>query len=398
MAKSWITTLHGVSSVSNYLLKQSRTRQRMANNIRHTSSEYFALPSRPIQPDNQFAFNRVATGKLFSAAAASNPTADASVSPKAQTSGNASDKKTSKKEDNSNIFLDNLGKIFLSSIGLILVLLLRSTKSNNSRTALREDIESSALLDPLEIDDLRLSNSEFTIEVWEMIAQEIRRQFASRDNQVTYPEFLSAVTRAMRESKGERFTIEFGHLLDRVVIAELERIDKDSHSENEIGGGGGVEGSLLRKELPLPFLCAALSLALNSTVTDRVRVLFESMLLGQIETASVDETTTVPGDQVSQMIRHLQNTCQLVPAAQIVETNSKIPFQTFRVGTGEELTQRAREGYGGKKGSAGVTNERDGPVSLEDFHSILKSGTVCAWGECHVKKAGRTATSDRQKE
>ncbi len=95
------------------------------------------------------------------------------------------------------------------------------------------------------------------------------------------------------------------------------------------------------------------------------------------------------------MIQYLQSTCQLVPEAQIVETNSKVPYQTFRVGTGDELTKRAREGYGGKKGSSGVTKEAEGPLSLEDFHAILKSRTVCAWGECYVKKAGRTSTSDR---
>jgi len=277
-------------------------------------------------------------------------------------------------------------------------MLLRSTKSNNSRTALREDIESSALLDPLEIDDLRLSNSNFTLEVWEKIVEEARKQFASRNNKATYPEFLSLVKKGMREMKGDTFTIELGHLLDRVVIAELERMEKESYTENSLGGREGEENSLLLKELSLPFLFAALSLALNSTVTDRVRVLFESMLLGEMDNTLIEETTTVSGDQVSQMIGVLQSTCQLVPAAQIVETNSKIPFQTFRVGTGDELTQRARAGYGMKKGSAGVTSKREGPVSLAEFHSILKSGTVCAWGECYVKKPGRTATSDRPKE
>lgn len=69
---------------------------------------------------------------------------------------------------------------------------------------------------------------------------------------------------------------------------------------------------------------------------------------------------TVLGEQVSQMIQHLQKTCQLVSEAQIVETNSKVPFQTYRVGTGDELAKRAREGYGGKKGSEGVTREKEG--------------------------------------
>ena len=282
-------------------------------------------------------------------------------------------------------------------------MLLRSTKSNNARTALREDIESSALLDPLEIDDLRLANSDFTIDVWEKVVKEIRNSLPNR-TAVTYPEFLTVVIRAMRESKGEGFTIQFGHLVDRVVIAELERIEKTSGGvvDNSEGSSGDREQTrLLQVELPLTFLFTALSLALHSTVADRVRALFETMALERMDKSlekslqQQEELLSVDADQVSQMVQHLQNTCQLVPEAQIVETNSKVPYQTYRVGTGVELTKRARGGFGGKKGSAGVTKDEGGPVTLDDFHAILKSRAVCAWGECYVKKRGRTASSDR---
>lgn len=313
-------------------------------------------------------------------------------------SSNDNDDKSKKKKDDSNIFLDNLGKIFLSTIGIVLFMLLRSTQSGNSRTALRDDIESTSLLDPLEIEDLRIANSDFTIDVWYKIVNEIKKEFPNRNDKITYPEFLSVVMRVMRGIKGEGFTIQFGHLVDRVVVAELERISRADGNGNESkdsndGGNDGQKQSLMQNELPLPFLYAALSLALYSTVADRVRALYEIML----EDDSNDDilSTTVSGDQIVGMIQHLQNTCQLVPEAQIVETNSKIPYQTYRVGTGDELTKRAREGYGGKKGSVGVTAEKEGPVSLEEFHAILKSRTVCAWGECYVKKSSRTATSDR---
>jgi len=346
-----------------------------------------------------------ASTRLFStiaAAATPNPNTESSNSDSSNDG-----KKDKKKEDNSNLFLDNLGKIFLSSLGLILLLLLRSTTSNNSKSALQEDIESNAVLDPLEIDDLRCANADFTIDVWESIVIELKKEFGGREK-VTYPEFLSVVTRVMRNMRGEGFTIQFGHLVDRVVIAELERMGVSddvntsiSSDGDVVGEGEGEEVRLLQKEeIPLFFLLTALSLALNSTVSNRVRVLYDSMLL--MNDAQVDQTTTatttatlVPGERVCQMIQNLQNTCQLVPGAQIVETNSKIPYQTYRVGTGVELTRRAREGYGGKKGNAGVTKEGQGPVTLEEFHAILKSRTVCAWGECYVKKTGRTSTSDR---
>lgn len=296
------------------------------------------------------------------------------------------------------------------------MMLLRSTKSNNSRLALREDIESACILDPMEIDDLRAANTEFTMEVWDRIMEEIKNQFPH--GVATYPEFLSVVVQVMRNMKGKEFTIQLGHLVDRVVIAELERLGgNDVNDGSDTFVANDAEEKTLRKELPLPFLLAALSLALHSTVADRIRVLYEAMLLYSSEddsrttrnndnivgdelgrsaaTSTSNQQQLASGDQVAQMVQHLQNTCQLVPDAQIVETNSKVPYQTFRVGTGAELTERARKGFGGKKGSEGVTREGEGPVSLEEFHAILKSRAVGAWGECYVKKAGVMATSDR---
>ena len=325
--------------------------------------------------------------------------------------------KEKKKVDEPNIFLDNLGKIFLSTIAIVLLSLLRSSKSSNYRITLRETIEAVALLDPLEIDDLRLANSDFTIDIYERIMLEIRHVFSNRTS-VTYPEFLSVVMKVMNESnKGEGYTIQFGHLIDRVIIAELERIaavaaakEREEGEEDEGGEGDSVneEERLEKGELlPLPFLLAALSLALHATVTDRVRVLYESAKLGQGSSTKNGDgggrnegtlSTSdylLSGHDASRMVQYLQRTCQLVPDAQIVETNTSIPYKTYRVGTGDELVARARNGYGGKKGSVGVTAEnKDGPITLEEFHAILKSHTVCAWGECYIKKTGRMATSD----
>jgi hypothetical protein len=61
----------------------------------------------------------------------------------------------------------------------------------------------------------------------------------------------------------------------------------------------------------------------------------------------------------------------------------------YRVGDGAELTLRACEGLGF------VGEDRSAAVNLEDWYAILKSRSVCAWGECYVKKSDRFATSDR---
>ena len=307
-----------------------------------------------------------------------------------------------KKKDDSNIFLDNLGKIFLSSLGIVLLMLFRSTKSSNSRIALRDEMENEALLDPLEIDDLRRANTDFTIDVWNTIMERVKDEFIAKGvSSVTYPQFLSLVMSVMKEMKGEGFTIQMGHLIDRVVIAELERRRRDDKNNNL---DQVINVNQESDELPLSFLLASLSLALNSTVADRIRVLYECMRLLDTDGGGGEESNTTSSSssnnnlvsevQVESMIQNLQSTCQLVADAQIVETNSKVPYQTFRVGTGKELIRRAREGYGGKKGQPGVTREVEGPITMEDFHAILKSRTVCAWGECYIKKTSRTSTSD----
>lgn len=52
---------------------------------------------------------------------------------------------------------------------------------------------------------------------------------------MNYAEFLSLVMHCMKEMKGEGFTIQLGHLLDRVVIAEVERLaEVDADDADEV--------------------------------------------------------------------------------------------------------------------------------------------------------------------
>lgn len=301
------------------------------------------------------------------------------------TKNNQSNKNDSKdkKKDDSNIFLDNLGKIFLSTIALVLLSLYRSNKGNNAKAALREEIEATALLDPLEIEDLRYSNDHLTKEVYDDIVKEF---VGKPSTMVTYGQFMKSVLTVLRRRYGEGATIQFGHLMDRVVVKELERIANENRASGD---------DLSREvEVPVSFLLTALSLAMNSTVADRVKALYDVMLLEQ---SSAEQT--VPINDVQQMVQHLQSTCQLVPDAQIVPTISNIPYQTYRVGNGAELTKRACESLnlidGENKSDRSDSSKMGETVALEDFYAILKSRSVCAWGECYIKKKDRMATSDR---
>ena len=310
----------------------------------------------------------------------------------ADTGSNANNKESDNKDqqgkkksaaDEPNIFLDNIGKIFLGAIGAIIVALFRSSKATSYRTALRDYIENHALLDPLEIDDLRVANSELTVEVYERIMADVYSAFPG--GRASYEDFVSVVMTTMRGLKGKEFTIQLGHLIDRVAIAAIE---KESELEKQIEGaiGGSASdasemgGDPTKRQLPLPLLFTVLSLALQSDATNRVRLLFDALQKGS---TSSEEGTVTEADIVK-MVDYLQRSCQLVPDAQIVQTETKYPVQTYREGTPAELVGCAKK----LMEDDGLLREEvkdAGRYDIVDFHRILRTKQVCAWGECYRK-------------
>ena len=303
-----------------------------------TSSTCHALTSRPLA-----AVAGVPTVRTFAAAA----TADASSSSSTNSKESESSKgqKYQKKKsaaDEPNIFLDNIGKIFLGAIGAIILALVRSSKATSNRTALRDYIENHSLLDPLEIEDLRVANSELTVEVYEKIMADVYAAFPS--GQASYEDFVSVVMTTMRGLKGEAFTIQLGHLIDRVAIAAIEKeAELEKQNEGAIGGSASDASELgsdpIKRQLPLPLLFTVLSLALQSDVTNRVRLLFSAL---QKDSASAEEGMVTEAD-IIRMVSYLQTTCQLVPDAQIVQTETKYPVQTYREGSPAELVGCAKK-------------------------------------------------------
>lgn len=83
---------------------------------------------------------------------------------------------------------------------------------------------------------------------------------------------------------------------------------------------------------------AAFSLAMNSTIADRVQALYDFMILSQgnsMDEGARDQNVSIK--TVEKMVQHLQSTCQLVPDAQIVPTVlSNIPYQMYRAVDGAE--------------------------------------------------------------
>lgn len=248
--------------------------------------------------------------------------------------------------NNSNVFLDNLGAIFLGGIGLIIGALVRSYYGSTNRNKMREQLAELSSLDPLEIDDLRIANSELTLPVFRKIMEDLKAAFPS--NEATYADVIRTVRTTMAGLKGDAFTIELGHLIDRVVIDALK-----SHSKTT------------EDPQPMGFWLTVISLGLHAPVPERIQALFEVMKTTRGENVTM-------GD-VKSMIVYLQDTCQLVPDSQVIPSAQKYPIiQQYERGTGGQLFE-----WDGTDADL---------VDVDAFAEILRSTAVCAWGECYHRK------------
>lgn len=277
------------------------------------------------------------------------------------------------------LFLDNLGTIFLSAIGCLILTLVRSSQGTSNKNELRKQVESTAALDPFEIDDLRVANSQFTPSIFKIIHTKLKDTYGwNSSDKINYKDFVSAVIQIMRSMKGDAFTIELGHLIDRVMSSVAE--DKDAHWAVD------EEGNIV-----FGLLLAALSLAINGSTRERVELLFDvlkedsSWVDGGGEISSTSKG--VKEDDIIAMVGYLQKTCQLTPDAQIIESSVKYPVQEYKVASPFEMVLM------GKELKKDVLSDQSlggddvkGEWSCDDFHHLLRSRSVCAWGECYVKK------------
>jgi len=177
--------------------------------------------------------------------------------------------------------------------------------------------------------------------------------------------------------KGDAFTIQLGHLLDRVVVSFVQRMEEEG--VKDLDHEDGVE---------LRLLLVALSLAMNGSVRERVEVLYD-ILKDEENTGGMDieldKAPTVKQSDVVKMVGYLQKTCQLVPDSQIVDSDVKYPAQQYKVGSPAELVFLGKE-MKKEELSDGALEGGEREWTCDDFHHVLRSRSVCAWGECYVKK------------
>jgi hypothetical protein len=282
---------------------------------------------------------------------------------------NNSNNNNKDKKDNSSLFFDNLGKIFLLVIASIIASLVRSSAGTRNRNVLRDALEDIALVDPMELEELRLANSALDPETFRVILKQVHKSFPQ--GTCSYHDFVLCVRKTMAQLKGDAFTVELGHLLDRLMVQVLNKhtVADDSSSVN----------------VPVNLFLTALTMALYSDTKERIRILYDILQLQeeqseqQPSTLFVDDNeanyirATVNIDQVRSMVGHLQETCQLPPDTQIVPTETKYPTQQWKRGSPRDLVPWS----GGSEGDL---------IDLYTFASILRSKSVCVWGECYYKR------------
>lgn len=355
-----------------------------------------------------------------------------------------------KTKTSGDVFLDNIGNLFLMVISFVILAVVRSSKSTTAKMNLRMYLEETSALDPFECDNLRASNSIFDRDVFEKVMAAV---FASDNNVLTYGNFVSLVIHASKELRGDGFSVQLGHYLDRVVLSIIEKryentntkwqgisvnnsknvIKSDIHEMVDVTVKKSKESNPCigvmntDDKMDADLLLVILSLAMHCSVRERVEILFEIMLRSQGCDTDHDmsprevivHNNTMYGDgkldlsssllllkkqfvrekDIVRMIGHLQVTSQLVPDSQIVESDTKYPIQEYLVGNPMALVANGKatkkeylskgalpRSFEGRKND--VHTEEEIVWTCDDFHHLLRSQSICAWGECYDKKKG----------
>jgi hypothetical protein len=325
----------------------------------------------------------------------------------------------------SNPFLDNLGTIFLSAVGLVIAWLVRSYYNTKLRNALRDAVENNAVLDPIELDELRFANSnglsvvQYNTVVERAISELQQLQHQSSPSplseELSYPDFVQLVRSILVQSNTEgspdHHTLQLGHLLDRVALDVITRktqqqLQQQERQQQQNNNSCEWEGEEKDGTMPLQFWLVLLSLAVYGSPTDRIQILHE--LLQRANNINANDgdgggsdhntttTTTAsatPGMTVSDLVGYLQQTCQLVPDAQIVATSRQYPLQEYVLAEPWQLVERADVPtnhlllvVNADDSSSNDNNNKTLCPTIDEFAAILRSKSVCAWGECYHKK------------
>jgi hypothetical protein len=202
--------------------------------------------------------------------------------------------------------------------------------------------------------------------------------------ELRYDEFVGLVREVMARKLGTAaFTVQLGHILDRVAASALEKRGKSLVAGDDT--------------MPILFWFTLLSLALSSPPKDRIDALY-AVLSSEHNNDQGEKTTPAAAgggvtlSAVTELVGYLQDTCQLVPDAQVMATTHQYPLQQYDIASPVQLVDRYRVQHHKNKDKEQTTTEEDhldNMVDKEQLWDMLTSNSICVWGECYKKKKRR---------
>lgn len=288
-----------------------------------------------------------------------------------------------------NWFYRNPGYVMLSIFGSIVTWLVRGSYSGADRTRVEEALEATTFVEPDEILEVCDGNKVSALEFKELVRQGVNLIGPGR---TSYPEFLMAMTRLLREQRPNARqveTLKAAHIIDRAVFgmlsAELARergpgaelpgtttagaAEAAEATEEWEGliGVSGKERSVLRRTLPVRSLFVALSMIIDSNVLETGDALFDVL------SATSADGIVRRADAVG-LVAALQDSAQLPCFSQVIKNDEWIPYQKYRVATAEELVRMAERD---KKNPVDLQE----PITSQALQALLHSSAVNFLGQ-----------------
>ncbi|CAN0124890.1 unnamed protein product [Ectocarpus sp. 4 AP-2014] len=307
-------------------------------------------------------------------------------------------------DENESIFSKHGGKMVLGFIGALGLWFLRSHLGGKALDAVKDQVEEACPLEPVEVEELRCSN-DFPPDVFDKVLDSVRRAFPS--GRATYPEFARHITSSGLLPE----PLSMGFLLDRMVLtaaahpgilgaAARGETPHSGGSSGEGGGGGWASISADAVELEVDFLMVAFSAAVNTRPAERTRQLWDVAQGRSMGAADggrdqdTDEAALLPASKAISLVGMLMASHQLPSGRYAVKDESRVwPVQQYRLASGRDAfldgllslhedEEKRTKGWIERKLAPAYDPAKEEQISFELFERVLRSGPVCAWGEC----------------
>jgi hypothetical protein len=238
-------------------------------------------------------------GRLMTVRWMHNPMFPQRAIPEVDEAATGSKTKAAKDDD----FLSNHGgKVFAACAAAIFALLYSYIKGNSERNNLDDALSDERAVEPLETNEVRLRNKNFTSAVFDDIARTCYSQLQG-DLSCTYPEFSVLVSRVLRERHG--VSLAQGHVLDRIILTKCMKLTADETEavkSQEPKPFSKLDEDTLSTlhptavkffstyKFPLSYLLVALNGAVCERAESRIESLFTLALLQDNDNSDSDST------------------------------------------------------------------------------------------------------------